>query len=214
MFSGIVADCRQVKWIKQEGSIILLVVNLGSSLIQNLVLGASVAIDGVCLTVVAVEGDDAHFELVQETISKTSLGELIAGSWVNVERSLTMGSEVGGHFVSGHVMGVGKLLQEFPHSGGDKSLLFQVSQDIKSYLFSKGFISVNGVSLTIGELQDDETFMVHVIPETLRATNLRFLKMNSLVNIEVDAQSVAIVDTLIRLKSSGALSEMFLTESL
>lgn len=146
--------------------------------------GDSIAVNGVCLTVVSADNKAFHCELSAETIRRTSFGRAREGTTVNLERPLTVGSRLGGHFVLGHVDGVGKLLSSQP-SGSGVEMSFHFPLELERYLVLKGSIAVDGISLTIASLSET-SLSVAVIPHTLQSTNLKFLRAGDPVNLEVD----------------------------
>jgi riboflavin synthase len=147
-------------------------------------LGDSVAIDGVCLTVVARDGATLAFEAVPETLARTSLGDLRAGSRVNVEPALRAGDALGGHYVQGHVDGVGSVRSVEPEGAG-RRVWFDAPPELVRYVVEKGSIAVDGTSLTVAAV-DDAGFAVALIPHTLEATTLGELEPGDRVNLETD----------------------------
>jgi riboflavin synthase len=150
----------------------------------NAQLGDSIAIDGVCLTVVAVGGGTFAFDAVPETLARTSLGTLDHGSRVNLEPALRAGDALGGHYVQGHVDGVGAVRTVEPEGDG-KRIWFDPPPDLRRYVVEKGSIAVQGTSLTVAVV-DDEGFAVALIPHTLAATTLGDLQPQDRVNLEAD----------------------------
>ena len=147
-------------------------------------LGESIAINGCCLTVVAIEGETLHFEAGPETLARTKLGQLTPGALVNLERSLRVGDRLGGHFVTGHVDGIGTLAAR--HDEGDWSTLyFHTPRALARQMASKGSIAIDGVSLTLVDVEPDR-FSVALIPHTLRVTTLGNLQVGDPVNLETD----------------------------
>ena len=146
--------------------------------------GDSIAINGTCLTVVSRDGDRLSFQAVPETLSRTSLGELGEGSRVNLEPSLRAGEALGGHYVQGHVDGVGSVRDVQPEGDG-KRITFNAPSDLLRYVVEKGSIAVQGTSLTVAAV-DDEGFAVALIPHTLAHTTLDELEREDRVNLEVD----------------------------
>ncbi len=147
-------------------------------------LGESIAQNGVCLTVTAVEGDRVSFDLLDETFHKTNLGTLRPGDLINVERALRVGDIIGGHFVTGHVDGVGVTSAWEPH-GRDFIWRITCPREITDGMVTKGSICCDGISLTIVDLTDGE-FSVHIIPHTVASTNLQRAAAGQQVNLEVD----------------------------
>ncbi|HWO14242.1 MAG TPA: riboflavin synthase subunit alpha, partial [Polyangiaceae bacterium] len=173
------------------------IVDLGSELVRGLELGASVSIDGVCLTAAALEGSRVLLQVIPETLERTTLGELRVGSAVSIERSYRVGDEIGGHEVSGHITGTGHI-SAIRQDGGRHTLRVAVPPGWSKYILPKGFIAIDGSSLTVGEKHTDGSFDLHLIPETVRLTNLGKKAVGDRVNVELDARTVAIVDTVER----------------
>jgi riboflavin synthase len=174
-----------------------LVVELNDELSQGLTPGASVSIDGVCLTAVAIDRHRVSFQAVEETLRLTTLGGLRSGDRVSVERSLRAGDEIGGHELAGHVSGTGTITESIPRGDG-LDLRVTVPSDWMKFILPKGFIAVDGSSLTVGETDASGWFWLHLIPETLRLTNFGRKRVGERVNIELDARTVAIVSTVER----------------
>ena len=193
MFTGIVAASCEVVSTKQGEEVRSIVVDL-SGYDDDLEIGASVAIDGVCMTVVSAIDGHVRFEAIPETLERTTMGLLKQGSRVNIERSLRMGDELGGHILSGHIMSTARILQR-TQKGEGIDLLIEHQADTKPYILEKGYVAVDGMSLTVGEVQS-EGFNLHIIPETLRITTIGAKTEGDLVNIEVDSRTQAVVDTI------------------
>lgn len=174
-----------------------LTVELPEHMADNLQTGASIANNGCCLTITHINGRQVKFDLMAETLSKTNLGELKTGDAVNLERAARFGDEIGGHLMSGHISAVTRItrIEESEHN---KTVWFALPPALKPYILPKGFAGLDGCSLTIGEVTDNE-FNVHLIPETLRLTLFGIKKTGDSVNIEIDPQTQAIVDTVTRL---------------
>jgi riboflavin synthase len=151
---------------------------------SGVALGDSVAIGGVCLTVVAIEGSEISFDAVPETMRRTALGRLAAGEEVNVEPALRAAEPLGGHVMQGHVDGTGSV-RSVEREGGGKRIWIDAAQDMLRYCVEKGSVAVDGVSLTVAEL-DDAGFAVALIPHTLTETTLGGLVTGDTVNLEVD----------------------------
>ncbi|RUO77677.1 riboflavin synthase subunit alpha [Idiomarina seosinensis] len=202
MFTGIVQTQAQVLNIKDSGEFRHLIVQVSPEFLKKLDIGASVAINGCCLTVVHYTENTVEFDVIDETLRLTNLGELNKGSSVNLERSLKVGDEIGGHHVSGHIHCQGTLV-EVQQSDNNWAGWVEVPEQYSDYLFAKGFIAVNGASLTIGEVTGNR-FSLHLIPETLRLTNLSHAQPGTQLNIELDQQTITIVETVERvLKQRG-----------
>jgi len=150
----------------------------------RITLGGSVAVDGVCLTAAAVEGERISFHAVPETIARTTLGALQAGQRVNVEPALRVGDELGGHYVQGHVDGVGRV-RSVEAEGDGLRVFVEAPNELLRYCIEKGSITVDGVSLTVAELAVD-AFSVALVPHTLGTTTLSELAPGRPVNLEAD----------------------------
>ena len=158
------------------------------------------AIDGVCQTVVRIDGTCVTFEAIDETLRRTTLGDLKEGDFVTAERSFRVGDEIGGHEVSGHVLGTGRIAN-IRQGDGTYDLRIAVPATWMKYILHKGFIAVDGSSLTVGDIEtgtEEGLFWLHLIPETLRLTKLGNKSIDDRVNIELDARTVTIVDTVER----------------
>ena len=193
MFTGIVAASCEVVSTDQGEEVRSIVVDL-SGYDDDLEIGASVAIDGVCMTVVSSIDGHVRFEAIPETLERTTIGLLKQGSQVNIERSLRMGDELGGHILSGHVMTTARILQR-TQKGDGIDLLTEHQVGTKPYILEKGYVAIDGMSLTVGEVES-EGFNLHIIPETLRITTIGAKAEGDLVNIEVDSRTQAVVDTI------------------
>ncbi|SHG89874.1 riboflavin synthase [Ferrimonas marina] len=196
MFTGIVQGTATVTQIHEQKGLRTLAVSLPNGLAEDLELGASVANNGVCLTVTSVENDTVFFDVMEETLRLTNLADLQVGSLVNVERSLTFGKEIGGHLVSGHVH-TSAMIAEREETETNCRLRLKVDSQWMKYILHKGFVAVDGCSLTVGEVFDDG-FNLHLIPETLQLTTLSERQVGDRLNIEIDSQTQTIVDTVER----------------
>ncbi|RUO44002.1 riboflavin synthase [Aliidiomarina taiwanensis] len=198
MFTGIVQTKAQVSAILDKEQFRKLVIAAPTAYLKALETGASIAINGCCLTVTAfhtsTEPGTVEFDVIDETLRLTNLGALAVNDEVNFERSLTMGTELGGHIVSGHIHTTARLAER--HDSDDNCRLYlELDKKWLEYIFPKGFISVNGASLTVGEVTD-QGFWLHLIPETLDRTNLGEAQVGTALNIEVDTQTLTIVETV------------------
>ena len=178
---------------------------------RDLVLGASVAIDGVCLTVVEAGGGTASFDAAFETLRATTLGSKAKGNQVNLEPALRMGDALGGHLVSGHVDGVGSL-RTLEERGEAWEVWFDAPDELHRYIAPKGSITVQGVSLTVNDV-DGSGFMVGIIPHTLSVTTLGQLSPGDAVNLEVDVLA-RYVARLLETGGSAAMPKSRVTHSL
>ena len=193
MFTGIVQGTGSVQSVQGE-SIVTLGVQIPST--DGLEIGGSVSIDGVCLTATSV-GDTVTFDIIPETLQRTTLGALSQGSSVNVERALKFGDELGGHLLSGHVMSAG-LIHSIKENGEGKDITIIAPPSLQKYIIEKGFVAIDGISLTVGAVQSN-IFNLHLIPETLRMTTLGAKNEGDAVNIEIDSNTQTIVSTVERI---------------
>ncbi len=182
MFTGLIADLGSVSGVERDGEGATL--QIASALAGELREGDSIAVNGVCLTATEVGADGFRAQAMLETLERSSLGELEAGSRVNLELALRAGERLGGHVVQGHVDGTGTVAG-VREEGFSRVLSFAVEARLARYLVEKGSVAVDGVSLTVSALEDDG-FSVSLIPETLRRTSLGELAQGAIVNIEVD----------------------------
>ncbi len=196
MFSGIVQGTAEVVQIEEKENFRTHVVRLPEPLLPGLEPGASVAHNGCCLTVVAIDGDRVSFDLMQETLKVTNLGELEVGGRVNVERAARFGDDIGGHAMSGHILCTAEVTRVI-ESPNNHQVWFRLPGQWMKYVFTKGYIGIDGISLTIGNVEGTE-FNVNLIPETLQRTNIGTRQVGDRINIEIDPQTQAIVDTVER----------------
>ena len=197
MFTGITRGTFPITCVEQGAGVLHYEVELPDWLVVGLEVGASVAIDGVCQTVVSVEGTRVRFDAIDETLARTTLDTLQVGRRVGVERSYRVGDEVGGHEVAGHVLGTG-VVSAREAVGDNLTLRVQVPAEWMKYLTIKGFVAIDGCSLTVGHVDPSGSFALHLIPETLRLTNLGTKAVGERVNVELDHRTVTIVDTVER----------------
>ncbi len=195
MYTGIVAGTAPILSVEDEDGVRCFTVDL-TGFDGNLEIGASVALDGVCMTVVAIDSGKVGFEAIDETLDRTTLAEKVIGDLLNVERSLRMGDELGGHLLSGHVMCTAEILDR-AEVGEGMDLRVSMPDEARSYVLEKGYVAVDGMSLTVGRVEESG-FDLHIIPETIRVTTIGQKSVGDKVNIEVDSQTQAIVDTLSR----------------
>lgn len=194
MFTGIVQGTAIVRSITRKDDFMQLTVELPEERCENLQLGASIALNGTCLTVTAFEGRNVSFDLIIETLKVTNLGNLDIGDRVNFERAARFGDEIGGHVLSGHVH-TQVQVAEIERTETNCILWFEAENQWLPYLFPKGFVALNGCSLTIGEIQENR-FNVYLIPETLSVTTFGTCQKGDNINMEIDAHTQAIVDTV------------------
>ena len=184
MFSGIVEDIGAVQALEKKDKGVLLRIGVRKIDAGELAPGESVAVNGVCLTVVSAGDGSFSVDVSHETLSRTNLFGLRAGSGVNLERSLRVGDRMGGHIVTGHVDGVGAVESISP-AGESRVFSFSIPASLAKYVVEKGSVAVSGVSLTVNSVKDTE-FSVNIIPYTLRETTFSEFRRGSEVNIECD----------------------------
>jgi riboflavin synthase len=199
MFTGIVQGIAQVERIEDRSGLRTLRLSLPKGFDAGLQIGASVSVDGVCLTASALHDDAADFDVMQQTLALTTLGALTQGSRVNVERAAKHDAEVGGHVLSGHV-DVQAVIAAIRTPENNRVLRIVLPAPWLRYVFAKGYIAVNGASLTVAEAQRERDgsgwFEVWLIPETLRMTTFADKREGDALNIEIERQTQVIVDTV------------------
>lgn len=196
MYSGITRGLFPVTTLEQREGVIEFHLELNPVLARDVALGASISVDGVCLTAMHIDGCRVGFEAIQETLTRTTLGELHVGRLVSVERSCRIGDELGGHDVFGHVTGTARV-RAHAYVGEQLDLTLEVPKEWMKYILPKGFVALDGSSLTVGDVGPD-WFDVHLIPETQRLTNFPKRLVGQRINVELDPRTVAIVDTVER----------------
>lgn len=200
MFTGIIQGTVSVVAIDEKSNFRTHKVKFPSELLSGLELGASVAHNGCCLTVAEVANDIVSFDLIKETLRITSLGNIKVGDRVNIERAAKFSDEIGGHLMSGHIMCMAEVIKILI-SENNRQIWFKMPDELMKYVLHKGFIGIDGISLTIGEVSKGR-FCVHLIPETLERTTLGSKRLGEKVNIEIDPQTQAIIDTVERVLAS------------
>ena len=204
MFTGIVQGTAELVALEDKGDFRTHTVRLPEALLPGLACGASVAHNGCCLTVTRIDGDQVSFDLMQETLRLTNLGELQIGDRVNVERAARFGDEIGGHAMSGHIIGTTTVVEVIPGENNHQIWL-AINPAWAKYVFTKGYIGIDGISLTIGEVAGGR-FALNLIPETLSRTHIGTRKNGDRINIEIDPQTQAIVDTVERVMAERRLA--------
>ena len=198
MFTGIVQGMGRVVSVEQPAADFrTYTVELPGDMTGGLQTGASVAHNGCCLTVTETDGRTARFDLMAETLDKTNLGRLKTGDLVNLERAARFGDEIGGHLMSGHITATTEILR-IERTEHNTTMHFALPAALKPYILPKGFVGLDGCSLTIGSVGED-SFCVHLIPETLRRTLFGTRQAGDTVNLEIDPQTQAVVDTVGRI---------------
>ena len=184
MFTGLVQGIGRVRAIEPRGGDVTLVFDTGDVPLDDLERGGSVAVSGVCLTATSLEQSSFAADVSRETLSLTTLGEWQIGTRVNLEKALRAGQALGGHYVTGHVDGVGHVLARHD-DGRSVRMEFGVPPELARYVARKGSICIDGVSLTVNGAEGDR-FDVNLVPHTLDVTTLGQLQPGSRVNLEVD----------------------------
>jgi len=196
MFTGIVQAALPIADLQQKPGLWTLALDLPDTMLNGLALGASVALNGACLTVTRIDGQRVYFDAMMETLNVTNLGKIEQGTVVNVERAARFGDDIGGHQLSGHVHGTCEVVAiERPEN--NCVVWFSLPEKFKPYVFTKGYIGLNGCSLTIGDVQA-ERFCVYLIPETLKITTFGQAGEGTVINLEIDSHTQAVVDTVER----------------
>lgn len=183
MFTGLVEEVGEVIKL-QHGSNSAKITVKASKVLEQVKLGDSIAVNGVCLTVVWFIKSQFAAEVMEETLRKTNLGSLAAGDLVNLERALSLGDRLGGHMVSGHIDGVGKIVG-IKRVDIANVITVEAPQEVTDYLIPKGSVAIDGISLTVIDCQE-EMFTVSIIPHTAAATTLGDKKTGDKVNLEAD----------------------------
>ena len=194
MFSGIVQGTGKISKISTKQDSITIEITPPKNFTKSLQKGASVSVNGVCLTSLDKGLKNMKFDVITETLTRTNLKNLKKGSIVNLERSIKANSEIGGHLMSGHIHFSGKV-KKILNKKNTKDIIVNFPKKYNEYIFEKGYIGVNGCSLTLGKINND-SFYIHLIPETLSITNLDKLAVGSLINIEIDQNTISIVETV------------------
>jgi riboflavin synthase len=199
MFTGIVSGKGHVQKIVRYEDYISLIIKAPKGFSKNLIKGASVAVNGVCLTVKKGKTDILEFDVIEETLQKTNLKDISKSSKVNLERSMTAKTEIGGHLVSGHIHGTGEVLKVINRQA-TKDLQIKIPTSLREYFFYKGYVALDGCSLTIGKVLNT-SFYIHLIPETVSVTTFKDIKKGDLINIEVEQSTINTVETVKKIMS-------------
>lgn len=188
MFTGIITHIGKVEKLELSANKdCLLAIAIAQPIARKLEIGCSIACNGICLTLIKQEDNLFYFQASNETRAKTTLNNWFVGQEINIEFALRFGDELGGHLVSGHVDGCAKLASLHPIQESTK-MVFKLenhTRDLEKFIVKKGSICVDGISLTVNEVNGDE-FSVNIIPHTIENTALKAIKIGNLVNIEID----------------------------
>ena len=199
MFTGIVSGKGHVQKIIKSKDYVSLIIKAPKGFSKNLTKGASVSVNGVCLTVKKGKTDILEFDVIEETLQKTNLKDISKSSKVNLERSMTAKTEIGGHLVSGHIHGTGEVLKVINRQA-TKDLQIKIPTSLREYFFYIGYVALNGCSLTIGKVLKT-SFYIHLIPETVSVTTFKDIKKGDLINIEIEQATINTVETVKRVMS-------------
>jgi riboflavin synthase len=208
VYTGIVQAMLPISSVERKPGLLSFCLELPGDLGTDLETGASVAVDGVCFTATEITGNLVSFDAMQETLNITNIDELAPGTQVNIERSAKAGVEVGGHILSGHIVDVA-VVMAVEESVNNKRITFQGKPEWMKYVFNKGFLALNGASLTVASIdRESNQFSVNLIPETLKRTNFSLLQEGDKVNVEIDHQTQVIVDTITNLVKEGIVDDI------
>ena len=198
MFQGLVEQTVKIHSITAKTGLRRFSFSFSVELVRGLKIGGSISIEGVCLTATNIDEQFVSVDIMLETLNKTTLGSFNAGDAVNIERAAKFGDEIGGHTLSGHIDTTAKIIKiEQPEN--NYIFTFLVDSEWRRYIFSKGYISINGASLTVTDFNKSEgTFKTYLIPETLRRTTFAHKRIGDFVNVEIDRQTQVIVETVER----------------
>jgi len=203
VFTGIVEGTGIISKINRKENLTTIIVKTPSNFSKGIQVGASVCVDGVCLTVTEINQDSLEFDLIIETLKVTTFGNIKEKAIVNLERSMKLGDEIGGHMISGHVFDTATIIK-ISEPENNYILTLHIDSRLQKYIFPKGYISLSGISLTIGEVNKNKnTFTVYLIPETLRLTNLIHKSVGDSINIEIETQTRNTVDTILEMNKES-----------
>lgn len=196
VFTGIVEGTGLVTKVDSSKNLTKISIQMPLDFSNGIKIGASVCVDGVCLTVSSINDNELSFDVIIETLNVTTFNEIKVNDVVNVERSMKLGDEIGGHMLSGHVSTTASI-SEIDNPENNHIISFSTDSETIRYIFPKGYIALNGVSLTVGDVdKSNKTFNVYLIPETLRLTNLGSKTVGDKINLEIETQTRNMVDTI------------------
>lgn len=196
MYTGIVQAVAQISNIERHDGFTTFTIGMPERLMEDLKIGASVSVEGVCLSVTSIDGCSVTFDAMDATLDRTNLGSRTKDGRVNIERSAKPTDENGGHNIAGHIATTAELVSaKFEMPGAH--IRFRVPAEWSKYVFKRGYLAVNGASLTVAEA-DDHEFTINLIPETLRQTTFPDYRVGDKLNIEVDHQTMVMVDVVER----------------
>jgi riboflavin synthase len=202
MFTGIVQSTAPIKSLDFKDGILSYSLEFEPSMLNGLAIGTSVSIDGCCQTLVKADSSLVYFQAIPETLRRTSMGDYRIGQKVNIERSAHFGDEIGGHILSGHILGKASLHKIERPSASTAIFHLKCPSEWMAYIFEKGFIALDGASLTVVDVFQDGLFTVHLIPETLSRTTFGNKNEGDFFNVEIDSFTQSIVQTVERVLAS------------
>ena len=215
MFTGIIAAIGLTSDVQSKGTDTRLRINTGKLPLDDVQLGDSIAVNGVCLTVVELPGDGFWADVSQETLAKTTLAQATRGTKVNLEKALTPTTRLGGHLVSGHVDGIGEVVLREP-AGRSVHFRIRAPQELARYIAQKGSICVDGISLTVNAVEQ-QIFDLNIVPHTLAETTMADFQIGQQVNLEVDIIARYLERMLTaggeKVVDSGRISKEFLAQN-
>jgi len=204
MYTGIVQGLGRIVALIPTVSGLHMQIRIPAALLRDIQIGASVSVDGVCLSVVTQDGELVSFDAIHATLERTNLGDRRVGDVVNIERSARQGDENGGHAIYGHVSDTARI-SSIALEGPRAHIELKVREPWSRYIFPRGFLSINGCSLTLADADSDAgTCRVNLIPETIRVTGLFQYKVGDRLNIEVEQQTQVLVDVVERVLTRQA----------
>ena len=196
VFTGIIQETAEVIDVKKSADFSQIEISPSLDFIRGIKVGASVSIDGVCLTVTSIKERSLTFDIIIETLNVTTLSSLSVSDSVNLERAARLGDEIGGHLISGHVSGVVKI-SKINKTENNHIIFLKADSELIKYIFPKGYVSLDGISLTIGEVDRKRNiFSVYLIPETLKITNMKEKDIGDMINLEIETQTKNMVDLI------------------
>lgn len=205
MFTGIVQSTAKIAWLERSATFLRYAVALPSPFLAGLKIGASISVHGICQTVVRIEENLVYFDAIEETLKRTTLQNIHLNQEVNIERAAKFGDEIGGHMLSGHIIGTAEIA-EITHPCAEQRILsLRCNPEWMKYLLPKGYVALNGASLTLVDTLPTGMFTVHLIPETLRQTTFAEATIGEKVNVEIDTLTQTIVATVERVIADGKL---------
>ena len=209
MFTGIIEDVGTVKTLQNDGQSMKITV-ISPKMIADVKLGDSIAVNGVCLTVTHFNEQELTMDVMPETVKATNLQQLTVGNSVNLERAMPANGRFGGHFVSGHVDGVGKILRKRPMANA-VYIDIELSEELLSFCIPKGSITIDGTSLTLFQVEKNSV-TVSLIPHTYKETVMSTKNVGATVNIETDLVGKYIIHQLQRAQQSSTITKDYLTK--